>query len=66
MYCSTCCQIVQPRGCQNTTPGALVTLSAAYRFSEHWHARFHWNRVFTFNNTDADLFLAGIGYSFRE
>ena len=44
----------------------LVTLSAAYRFSEHWYARFHWNRVFTFNNTDADLFLAGIGYSFRE
>jgi hypothetical protein len=44
----------------------LVTLTAAYRFSEHWFARFHWNRVFTSNNTDADLFLAGIGYRFRE
>ncbi|MGE5285462.1 MAG: hypothetical protein ACM3OG_10885 [Actinomycetota bacterium] len=44
----------------------LVTLSAAYRFSENWYARFHWDRVFTFNNTDADLFLAGIGYRFRQ
>ncbi len=44
----------------------LVTLTAAYRFSEHWFARFHWDRVFTSNNTDADLFLAGIGYRFRE
>ncbi len=44
----------------------LVTLTAAYRFSEHWFARFHWIRVFTSNNTDADLFLAGIGYRFRE
>ncbi len=44
----------------------LVTLSAAYRFSEHWFTRFHWSRVFTSNNTDADLFLAGIGYKFRE
>jgi hypothetical protein len=44
----------------------LVSLTAAYRFSENWFARFTWDRVFTSNNTDADLFLAGIGYRFRE
>jgi hypothetical protein len=37
----------------------LVSLTAAYRFSEHWFARFHWNRVFTSNNTDADLISGG-------
>ena len=57
-----------PAGTQRKTTdlAGLVTLTAAYRFSENWFARFHWDRVFTSNNTDADLFLAGIGYSFRE
>ena len=57
-----------PDGGQGTTRdlAGLVSLSAAYRFSEQWFARFHWNRVFTSNNSDADLFLAGIGYTFRE
>jgi hypothetical protein len=44
----------------------LVSLTAAYRFSENWFARLTWDRIFTSNNTDADLFLAGIGYRFRE
>jgi hypothetical protein len=43
-----------------------VTPTAAYRISERCFARYHWNRVFTANNPDADLFLAGIGYAFRE
>ncbi len=43
----------------------LLSLTAAYRFSENWFARVLWNRVFTNNSTDTDVFLGGIGYRFR-
>ena len=42
----------------------LVSISAAYRLSNHWTTRLTWNRVVTLYNRDADVILAGVGYRF--
>ncbi|AJE99116.1 hypothetical protein [Pandoraea apista] len=50
-------------GAQNVVAG-LLTMSAAYRFADHWVARVSWNRVVTGYDRDSDIFLAGVGYKF--
>jgi len=42
----------------------LLTLSASYRFNDHWAARLSWYRAMTGYNRDADVFLTGVGYRF--
>ncbi|OBR46185.1 hypothetical protein A6456_37630 [Paraburkholderia tropica] len=42
----------------------LVSISASYRFTQHWAARVMWNRVVTRYSRDTDVFLTGIGYRF--
>jgi hypothetical protein len=42
----------------------LVSLSASYRFTEHWAARVTWNRVVTRYSRDTDVLLGGVGYRF--
>lgn len=44
----------------------LVTLSAGYRFSDRWIARFSWNRTMTGNDRDTDIFVLGAGYRWNE
>lgn len=41
-----------------------LSMTAAYRFSPHWSARFSWHRISTGNDRDAEVWLAGIGYRF--
>jgi hypothetical protein len=40
----------------------MAFLSAAWRFSESFQARFTWNRGFTADDQDRDLILIRIGY----
>jgi hypothetical protein len=42
----------------------LVSVSAAYRVSQHWSARLTWNRVVTRYSRDTDVILGGVGYRF--
>ena len=49
-------------GDSHTDLAGLVTLTAGYRFAEHWIGRFHWIRVMTDNHRDSDLFVVGAGY----
>jgi hypothetical protein len=42
----------------------IVSMSAAYRFGEHWTTRVTWNRIVTRYNRDTDVILAGVGYRF--
>lgn len=42
----------------------LLTMSASYRFGEHWLARVSWNRTVTGYDRDTDVVLAGVGYRF--
>lgn len=42
----------------------LVSVSASYRFTQHWDARVTWNRVVTRYSRDTDVILGGIGYRF--
>ncbi|MGI4856447.1 MAG: hypothetical protein ACRYHA_05895 [Janthinobacterium lividum] len=42
----------------------LLTMSAAYRFADHWVARISWNRTVTRYDRDTDMFMAGVGYRF--
>ena len=42
----------------------LVSISASYRFTQHWSARVTWNRVVTRYSRDTDVLLGGIGYWF--
>jgi hypothetical protein len=42
----------------------MVTPSVSYRFAEHWHARFSWNRSVTTDDSDTDVFQFGFGYRF--
>lgn len=42
----------------------LVTLSASYRFDQHWVARLSWYRVMTKYDRDSDVFVTGVGYRF--
>lgn len=46
------------------TLAGMVTPSVSYRFAEHWHARFSWNRTVTTDDTDTDVFQMGFGYRF--
>ncbi len=51
-----------------TNPAAiapLVSLSIARQLSEGWVSRFIWDRVTSSYNRDADIFLLGLGYSWR-
>ncbi|HZZ18756.1 MAG TPA: hypothetical protein VFE25_05280 [Opitutaceae bacterium] len=43
----------------------LVSLTVARRLSDHLVARFVWDRVVSSYNRDADIFLVGLGYSWR-
>lgn len=43
---------------------ALVSVSASWRFTQHWAARVTWNRVMTRYSRDTDVILGGIGYRF--
>jgi hypothetical protein len=40
----------------------LVSPTVAYRFGEHWLARFMWNRTVTTYNENTDFFGLGLGY----
>jgi hypothetical protein len=40
----------------------LVSPTAAYRFGDHWLARFIWNRTVTTYNENTDFFGLGLGY----
>lgn len=42
----------------------LVSVSASYRFTQHWAARVTWNRVVTRYSRDTDVLMGGIGYRF--
>ena len=42
----------------------LITFSARYSFTPHWHVRASWNRVLADYHRDTDVFLAGVGYGF--
>jgi len=44
----------------------LLTVTTSYRFSEHWFARFNWNRVMSNDNRDSDVFVLGVGYRWAE
>ena len=51
-----------------TTPAAiapLLSLTIARRLSEHFIARMIWDRVTSNYNRDSDIFLIGLGYSWR-
>jgi len=39
----------------------LLTVTTSYRFSDHWFARFNWNRVMSNDSRDTDNFLLGVG-----
>jgi hypothetical protein len=41
-----------------------LAMTAAYRLSHHWTARFSWHRISTGNDRDGEVWLAGIGYRF--
>jgi len=43
----------------------LVSLTIARRISDHFIARLVWDRVTSSYNRDADIFLIGLGYSWR-
>lgn len=40
----------------------LVSLSGAWRWTDHWDTRVTWNRVVTHYNRDSDVIVAGVGY----
>ena len=42
----------------------IITLSASYRFLQHWGLRFSWDRIVTGYSSDTDVILAGVGYHF--
>jgi hypothetical protein len=44
----------------------LISITAAYRFANHWFARFNWNRVFVDYNRDTDVFTLGLGFRWKE
>jgi len=46
------------------TVSAMISVSAAYRFAEHWLGRVTWHRVATGYSRDTDVFLLGLGYHF--
>jgi hypothetical protein len=44
----------------------LLTVTASYRFSDHWFTRFNWSRVMSNDSRDTDLFLLGLGYRWER
>lgn len=42
----------------------IVSITASYRLSPHWHIRGTWDRIITDYDRDTDIFLAGIGYRY--
>jgi hypothetical protein len=57
----------QPHTVTNPAAAApLVSLTAATKLSEHWIARLTFNRVTSSYNRDADILLAGIGYTWGD
>jgi len=42
----------------------LLTMAAAYRFTEHVATRLHWYRTLTINGRDTDVVLLGLAYAF--
>jgi len=46
------------------TLAGMVTPSVSYRFAEHWHARFSWNRAVTTYDRDTEVRQIGVGYRF--
>ena len=57
-----------PQPGKDNNPAAvapLVSLTFAMRISEHWIGRFVFDRVTSNYNRDSDIFLAGLGYSWR-
>jgi hypothetical protein len=47
---------------KNSDVAGLITPTIAYRLSDHWLARFNWDRIVSNYNKDADVFLLGLGY----
>ncbi len=43
----------------------LLSLTAGYRFSNHWFTRFNWNRVLVDYNQDTDVFTLGLGFRWK-
>ena len=55
-----------PGGSNNPAAVApLVSITFAVRISEHWIGRFVFDRVTSSYNRDSDIFLGGLGYSWR-
>lgn len=44
----------------------LISITAAYRFANHWFTRFNWNRVLVDYNRDTDVFTLGLGFRWNE
>ena len=51
-------------GGSDETLAGMVTPSVSYRFAEHWHARFSWNRAVTTYDRDTEVRQIGVGYRF--
>jgi hypothetical protein len=51
-------------GGSGDTLAGMVTPSVRYRFAEHWHAQFSWNRIVTTYDRDAEVQQIGVGYRF--
>ena len=43
----------------------LISPTIAMHLSDRWIARFLWHRVVTNYNRDSDVFLLGVGYTWR-
>jgi len=59
----------RPRNDNQQNPAAiapLISLTFAVRMSEHWLARLTWDRVASSYKRDADIFLLGLGYRWRQ
>jgi hypothetical protein len=57
-----------PAAVSNVSPAAiapLVSLTMARRLTDHWIARMVWDRVTSSYNRDSDIFLFGLGYTWR-
>ena len=51
-----------PDGRSTSGVVGLASMTAAWRFSEHFQARFTWHRGFTSDDQDRDVLVLGIGY----
>lgn len=46
------------------TISEMLTMTAGYRFTPNWGARFSWNRIITDYERDADVWLLGLSHYF--